>query len=272
MDEDTVSLAQQFTLHGKTAMVTGGAGWIGSALCEALGEAGARVYVVDIDGPGVEDRVSALRGSGMDAVGRVSDTISEKPLRETIDAIAEDSGRLDILVNCAYASPTPEIQDVTYEAMQKGFESATAYVMAAKQAAVHMRAVGGGSIVNIGSMYGQVTGYPDLYEGLMPANPLPYQAGKAAVQHITRYLAVYWADDHIRVNAIAPGPIPNPNAPHNAGCPKFAEFTERLRSRVPLHRLGTPDDFKGPVVFLASEASSFMTGQTLFVDGGWTVW
>ena len=264
-------IAEDFSLEDQTAIVTGGAGWIGSALSEALGEAGARVYVVDIKKDGVEERVADLRAAGIDARGRVSDTISEAPLSAVIDEIAADSGRLDILVNCAYASPTPEIDDVTWENMQKGFESATAYVVAAQQAARHM-ATRGGRIVNIGSMYGEVTGYPDVYKDLMPANPLPYQAGKAAVQHITRYLAVYWAERNIRVNAIAPGPVPNPSAPHNANSPGFREFVRRLERRVPLHRVGTPEDFKGPIVFLASSASSFMTGQTLYVDGGWTVW
>jgi NAD(P)-dependent dehydrogenase (short-subunit alcohol dehydrogenase family) len=179
---------------------------------------------------------------------------------------------MDILVNCAYSSPAREIDDVDFENMQAGFRSATAYFVAAKQAAGYMRRAGGGSIINIGSMYGQVTGYPDVYKGLMPANPLPYQAGKAAVHHITRYLAVYWADDGIRVNAIAPGPVPNPDAPHNARSPGYAEFVDRLSKRIPMHRIGNPRDFKGPVVFLASEASSFMTGQVLFVDGGWGIW
>ena len=263
---------QPFTLEGKTAVVTGGAGWIGSALCEALGEVGARVYVVDINAAGVRTRVSALRESGFDARGRVADVMSDTSLRNTIDEIAQDSGRLDVLVNCAYSSPMAQIDDVGWEDMRKGFDAATAYFVGAQQAAIHMRRTGGGSIINIGSMYGEVTGYPDVYKDLMPANPLPYQASKAAVHHITRYLAVYWAGDRIRVNAIAPGPIPNPNAPHNSACSGYPEFVSRLAQRVPLHRIGTPQDLKGAVVFFASEGSGYVTGQTMFVDGGWTVW
>lgn len=264
--------AQQFTLDGRVALVTGGAGWIGSALCESLGEGGATVYMVDIQEETIDSRVNALREKGINAIGRTADTISERPLIETVDAIAKEAGRLDVLVNCAYRSPSPPINEVEYRDMQEGFEAATAYFVAAKQAAIHMRRTGGGSIINIGSMYGQVTGYPDVYRDLMPPNPLPYQAGKAAVHHMTKYLAVYWADDHIRVNAIAPGPVPNPGAPTNANCERYDEFIERLTERTPLHRVGTPSDFKGPVLFLASDASAFMTGQTLFVDGGWSVW
>jgi gluconate 5-dehydrogenase len=260
----------RFSLEGKTVVVTGGAGWIGSALCKALGTAGARVYIVDINADGVERQVSHLREAGIDARGRISDTIEAEPLKQVIDEIAEHSGRLDVLVNCAYATPAVELESVTDEHMQEGFRSATAYFVAAKQAAGYMDR--GGSIVNIGSMYGQVPGYPDVYKDLMPPNPLPYQASKAAVQHITRYLAVYWANRNIRVNTVAPGPVPNPSAPQNAGCTGYEEFERRLRSRTPLHRLGTPDDMAGPVVFFASDASSFVTGQTLFVDGGWTVW
>ena len=116
----------------------------------------------------------------------------------------------------------------------------------------------------LGSMYGLVGSYPDAYRDVCPPSPVAYHALKGGVVHLTRHLAVYWAGDRVRVNCLSPGPFPAPNAP--------AEMVRRLTEHSPMKRMGLPHELKGAVVFLASDASSYMTGQTLVIDGGWTAW
>jgi len=116
----------------------------------------------------------------------------------------------------------------------------------------------------LGSMYGLVGSYPDAYEGLVPASPAAYHALKGGVVHLTRHLAVYWAKDQVRVNCLSPGPFPSSTA--------NAELVERLEKRSPMGRMGRPDELQGAALFLASNASSYVTGHNLVVDGGWTAW
>jgi gluconate 5-dehydrogenase len=116
----------------------------------------------------------------------------------------------------------------------------------------------------LGSMYGLVGSYPDAYEGICSASPVAYHTLKGGILHMTRHLAVYWARDGIRVNALSPGPFPSPQVPQ--------ALVERLCKKSPMGRAGRAHELKGAVVFLASDASSYMTGQNLVVDGGWTAW
>jgi gluconate 5-dehydrogenase len=116
----------------------------------------------------------------------------------------------------------------------------------------------------IGSMYGLVGSYPDAYEGIGAANPVAYQTLKGGILQMTRHLAVYWAPDGVRVNSLSPGPFPAESA--------SPEMVERLKGKSPMGRMGRPEELKGAIVFLASDASSYMTGQNLVVDGGWTAW
>ena len=260
------SIEELFSLKGKVALITGGAGWVGTALSEALAQAGATVVIADIDREALDKVTSEMKKRGSPVIGLDADMMQDKSIRECIDGVAADCGRLDVLINCAYRGPSPTIDDATFDDYSEGFLHPSSYAIAAQQAAVHMRKVGGGSIVNIGSMYGQVTGYPKVYEGLTKPNPITYQAGKAAVLHMTRHMAVYWAKDNIRANCISPGPFPSLSQQ------AVPSFVDRLNEKVPLGRIGAPWELKGAVVFLASEASGYITGQNIAVDGGWTVW
>ena len=121
-----------------------------------------------------------------------------------------------------------------------------------------------GSVINIGSMYGQVASYPDAYEGVFAASPVAYHALKGGTIHMTRHLAVYWAKDHVRVNCLSPGPFPHDGIPE--------EMVRRLCTKSPMARMGKPHELKGALLLLASDAGSYITGQNINVDGGWMAW
>jgi len=255
-----------FSLKGKIALITGGAGWLGTAMTEALAQAGAVVVIADIDREAAERVISSMSAQQLDVSSVMADVTDEESLRGCLNQCAQEHGRLDVLVNCAWKGPCTQLGQGSLDDYTRDFRTGpAAYAIAAEQAAVHMRRTGG-SIINIASMYGVVTGYPRVYDGVCPPNPAGYQAGKAAVIHLTRHMAVYWAPQNIRVNCISPGPFPSPDAQSMPG------FVERLEPEVPLGRIGQPAELKGAVVFLASDASSYITGQNLLVDGGWTVW
>ena len=155
--------------------------------------------------------------------------------------------------------------DVTGEQFTRQLANATGYFLLARlmhDHAVERRAPA--SVIMLGSMYGLVGSYPDAYEGICPASPVAYHTLKGGIVHLTRHLAVYWARDGVRVNCLSPGPFPPPRGP--------AEMVRRLCDHSPMKRMGQPHELKGAVVFLASDASSYMTGQNLVIDGGWTAW
>lgn len=260
------SVQELFDLSGKVALVTGGAGWLGTAMSEALAEAGARVAVASRNVDHCQALVDRLPGEGHLALAL--DVQSEVSIRSVIDEIAARCGRFDMLVNNAYNGRAPDIDDATADDFQVSFMGGlTSYFVAAQQAARHMRNTGGGAIVNIASMYGMVASYPDAYTGFPVNSPPTYHALKGGVIHLTRHLAVYWAKDNIRVNAISPGPFPPPRV-----ADALPEFVDRLKTKCPTGRLGQPEEIKGAVVYLASPAASYVTGHNLVIDGGWTVW
>ena len=262
-----------FDLTGKVSIVTGAAGWLGSAMTQALAEAGSTVAAIDIDKHSIEKLQQLASQQNLNIKGYVADTITdENQMRNVIDTIAADLGRIDILINCAVKGYYDEIDNITSEHFEQSYKSSIAYFVLAQQAVKHMKKTGAGSIINIASMYALITGYPHIYQGLTPPNPLPYQADKAAVLQMTRHTAVYWAKDNIRVNAISPGPFPNTNKSAYANNPKTDEFINRLTEMIPLKRIGKPEEIKGAAIFLASDASTFITGQNFIIDGGSTIW
>ena len=234
---------------------------------DALAQAGAKVAMVDIDQSSLDAAMQRLDNNPMIMPVR-ADMLEESSIQKCVADVIAKLGRLDILINCAHRCTTPELDDATMaDFTEAGNNIVGAYTCTAQQAGKQMRKTGGGSIINIGSMYGKVTGYPDVYKGICKPNSVVYQTGKAGVLHLTEYMAVYWAKDNIRVNAISPGPFPPPKA-----LAELAGFEERLAAKVPLGRIGKAWEVKGAAVFLASEASSYITGQNLQIDGGWCVW
>ena len=227
--------------------------------------AGARVVVASRNLEKCQ-RLAAELGPEHSAVA--VDLSDDANVRAAIDLVVQRAGRLDVLVNNGYTGPVPRLEQATADDFRRSLEvGVTGQFVAAQQAAGHMRAAGGGSIINIASMYGLVASYPEAYEGLDVCSPPNYHATKGALIHLTRHLAAYWATDGIRVNCISPGPFP-----HDPLQERMPEFIRRLEARVPMKRMGRPYELAGAVVFLASDASSYCTGQNLVIDGGWTIW
>lgn len=263
-DEQTIQ--QLFDLTGKVALITGASGHLGSSMSRALAEAGAAVVASSRDIDKAREFAKSLPSptgaqhqgvslSHMDA-GSVDQGFN--------DAIAA-TGRVDILFNNGHEAIGKDLTDITPEEFSRHLMNATGYFQLARLVHDHAKQRSGpASIIMIGSMYGVVGSYPDAYEGVSVASPVAYHALKGGIVQMTRHLAVYWAKAGVRVNCLSPGPFPGEKAP--------AVVVERLTAKSPMGRIGKPHELKGAVVFLASDASSYITGQNLLVDGGWTSW
>jgi NAD(P)-dependent dehydrogenase (short-subunit alcohol dehydrogenase family) len=183
------------------------------------------------------------------------------------DTIAT-SGAPDGLIDLSYASTAKGFDDLTaedFDAVNHGGLTST-FVLSRAVGNV-MKEKKSGSIVLFSSMYGSVSPNPGVYEPPMNVNPIEYGVGKAGVVQMTRYLAVHYGKHNVRCNCISPGPFPNPGVQQT-----HPEFIKRLAEKVPLGRVGRQEEIAGAATFLVSDASSFITGQNLFVDGGWTSW
>jgi NAD(P)-dependent dehydrogenase (short-subunit alcohol dehydrogenase family) len=260
------TIQQLFDMTGRVALVTGAAGHLGGCLARALAEAGCRVVVGSRDRDRGAAVAAVLPGP---AAGRhlavEIDHMREESVSAAVATALDQAGRIDVLVDNGHEPVAADWSTVTPDQFTRQLANATGYFSLARHvrnAAVARRLPA--SIVLIGSMYGVVGSYPDAYAGIAAASPAAYHALKGAIVHLTRHLAVYWAADGVRVNCLSPGPFPGPQAP--------ADLVARLEKKSPLGRMGRPHELKGALVFLASDASSYVTGQNLLVDGGWTAW
>lgn len=267
MAEAERAIQQLFDLSGKVAIVTGAAGWLGSAMSRALAEAGATLVVTSRQASQAEEFAATLPGSGHLGLG--FDQGDTDSIPAFIKSVVERVGQVDVLVNNAYGGTGPTIDTATAEDFDRAYHTGvTAYFLLAREVVHHLRQrQAGGSIINIGSMYGVVASYPDAYTDLPVNSPPNYHGLKGGLVHLTRHLAVYWAKDNVRVNAISPGPFPTPKV-----MGPMPEFIARLETKSPMGRMGRPEELKGLVVLLASEAGSYINGQNILVDGGWTAW
>lgn len=263
-----------FSLTNKVAVVTGALGLLGKQHCLALAEAGASVVVTDID----DDKCRGFASSLPDAIGVGGDITSNQSLVSLRDTILSTYGHIDILVNNAaindmfenpeQAGELSKFENYPLAAWKKSLDvNITGTFLASQVLGTVMADAGTGSIINIASTYGIVGPDQSLYQksdGSQDFYKSPaYPATKGAVINFTRYLAAYWGHRGVRVNTMSPGGVENN---------QDEWFRESYSHRTPLKRMATLCDYKGAVVFLASDASAYMTGANLVVDGGWTAW
>jgi len=255
----------QFDLKGKVAIVTGGSGYLGSAICESLASAGADIAIADVEIKKAEARASRITDRYKVRCRAYEMDISRPDfVDKALKNIGHDLGGIDILVNNAYFGAAGSLEKMKEEDWLKGIDGTINGVFRCTQAVLpYMKR---GSIINIASMYGIVSPDPGIYGSSGQNNPPNYGAGKAAVIQFTRYAACHLAPKGIRVNSISPGAFPAEKAREDAG------FIERLEKKIPMGRIGSPEDLKGIILFLASEASAYVTGVNIPVDGGWTAW
>jgi len=254
---------QLLSLDGKTALVTGGAGRYGKVFSRALAEAGAKVWIASRNGEACSAFAAELRAEGFRADSDTMDMTSEDDLRRVRDRILEADGRIDILVNNAVIRPMKGYDDDLEHWRESIDVNSTGIFAPTRVFGGVMETQRSGSIINISSIYGVVS--PDLRAYGREGDDVPpdYMFHRSGVLNFTRAMAMRFARFGVRVNALSPGGLDEPTIPA-----KTREFYE---ARCPMGRFAGPDDVKGALVFLASDASAYVTGQNLIVDGGWTI-
>ena len=266
-----------FSLSGKVAMVTGGAGMLGHYFCSGLAKSGASVAVVDIQGGQAAEFAKELSAQyGIRSLGYTCDVSDPTSVGETIAEIVKDFGRIDILHNNA-ASKSDDLdayfakfEDYDLEEWQKIMSiNIDGMFLIAQAVGVQMISQGsGGSIIQTSSIYGVSAPDQRIYEGSnylgrVINTPAVYSVSKAAVIGLTKYLATYWAEQGIRVNSLTPGGV-------DSG--QNEEFKRRYSARVPMGRMANASEMVGALLYLASDASSYVTGHNIIVDGGLNAW
>jgi NAD(P)-dependent dehydrogenase (short-subunit alcohol dehydrogenase family) len=257
------SVQELFKLDGRVAVVTGAGSGLGVVFSEAFAEAGASVVCAGLHLDAVERTATSIGEMGGSALAIEVDVTDETAVERMVRTTVDHFGRLDILVNNAGIAVVGPPEDLSTSDWQRVIDvDLTGVFLGARSAARQMIAAGhGGHIINIASILGAVASEPA---------PAPaYSAAKGGVINLTRDLAVQWAPKGILVNAIGPGYFPTDMT---AEAFSNREFIQEIERRTPLGRVGKLEELKGIIVFLASDASSYVTGQTIFVDGGWTAW
>ena len=272
----TKNLPTLFDLTGKTAVITGGAGLLGAEFCRNLAEAGANVVIADLNMDAAAMIAQSITNLANKALAVTVDITQPVSVQAMVDTTISAFGRLDILVNSAVLDPkfdpqheghANSFEDYPLTAWNQALDVNLTGLFLCCQAAVRpMLNQKKGVIINLSSIYGlagpdqrlyQRTGQPPQYK------PAYYSVTKAGVIGFTRYLATYYAGKNIRVNTLSPGGVFNGHDP---------EFVEAYSAHTVLGRMARKDDMNGAILFLASDASQYMTGANLIIDGGWTTW
>lgn len=259
-----------FSLEGRVAIVTGGRGLYGAAICEGLCEMGATVIVASRNGEKCEEFAETLRQQGHNAFGMALDLSDDASIKALPKAVVDRFGRIDILVNNAVdRSNLTSLADATRQKLQDSASTNLNGQILLSQAVLrYMIPAERGSIINISSMRGLDSPHFPFYPESMGDQPVNYTTEKWAMVGLTKYMAGRYGKHHIRVNCIAPGGF-NPGLAED---PDKKAFVDTYIANTPLGCWASYDDIKGPVAFLASDAAAYVTGATLVMDGGWTIW
>jgi NAD(P)-dependent dehydrogenase (short-subunit alcohol dehydrogenase family) len=255
-----MNVLDSFKLNGKVAVVTGGAGLFGRQIVEALAEAGAKTFTASRDLQKLEATAALFRGRGLDVTALPLDQADEASVLALLKRVADAAGGVDVLVNNAVLRPMKDWSDPAAAFARSMEVNATGLFLMARAFGEHMAARGRGSIINVGSIQGVVGPDFTLYEGLDWGTPPDYFFHKGGLLQLTKYAASKLGHRGVRVNAISPGGFFNN---------QDALFVPRYNARTFLGRMANETDLKGVIVFLASDASAYITGENIMVDGGY---
>lgn len=261
----STTILDRFRLDGKVALVTGGAQGIGESLCHALGEAGARIAVVDLNEELARSVADELAGKGIEAIAVRADVTDAASVTQMVEAVNAKWGGLTIAVNNAGMGMWRDAESMDYDEWRRVLDlNLDGVYLCAKAEAQIMLPAGYGKIINTASMSAHISNTPQ--------NQCAYNASKAGVLHLTRSLAAEWAPRGIRVNSISPGYTKTALVEQLLDSPEGKEMLPAWLEMIPIGRMATPSDLQGAVVLLASEASDYITGSDILIDGGYCCW
>jgi len=255
-----------YSLEEKTIWVTGGAGYLGSAITAELDQVCKKVVCFDL--PGKSEAL--VRDLGLKRTVPLSTDINNaKTLPAILEGLLTEHGVPDGVVHLVTASSSGKrLEELSPDEFQRTFDLAlTPSFILCRTLAERMKVRGTGSVILFSSMYGVVAPDKSIYHAPMAPNPIDYGASKAATLQMARYLAMHYGPSGVRFNCITPGPFPNKAVQRD-----HPSFVQDLTRRTVLHRVGQNEEIVGPTLFLLTDGASFVTGHSLVVDGGWTIW
>jgi len=255
-----------FSLQDKVIIVTGGRKKYGYHFCEALAKAGGTVVLTSRDIGKAEETASEFRQRGLEVHGYALQLADDDSIEQLVTSVIQDHGKIDVLINNARRIPQMAANEIDREELDKLFTiNSVGQILLTRRVVEEMKKAGGGNIINLGSIYGMVGQDLSLYTEPEASYSLDYPIQKGGMIAYTKQLATILARYNIRANCLSLGGL-------RETAPDDSHFLEHYCKHVPLGRMTTGDDVKGPIILLASDASAYMTGVNLVVDGGWTAW